>query len=143
MIQPDGNQLAYVEGAASNEASLTTSFPKAGDYVLEVADLNHRGGPRYAYHVEFFPSDAGFSLEASTDSLNIPAGGTAAVKVVATRSRYIGPITVKAIDLPKGVTSIPTVIGPGQDSVVLTLQAHAAATAARESHSHRGYGPRA
>ena len=29
------------------------------------------------------------------------------------------------------MTSIPTVIGPGQDSVVLTLQAHAAATAAR------------
>ena len=91
VIQPDGNQLAYVEGAASNEASLTTSFPKAGDYVLEVADLNHRGGPRYAYHVEFFPSDAGFSLEASTDSLNIPAGGTAAVKVVATRAAISGP----------------------------------------------------
>ena len=91
--------------------------------MLEVADLNHRGGPRYAYHVDFVPSDAGFALAASTDSLNIPAGGTAIVNVMATRLRYIGPIAVTAVDLPAGVTSVPTVIGPGQDSVELTLHA--------------------
>lgn len=131
VIQPDGNQLAYVEGAAANEAVLTTSFRKDGDYVLEVADLNRRGGMRYAYHVDFDPSDAGFALEASAESLNIPAGGTAALQVTAKRSRYIGPIAIKAVDLPKGVSSAPTVIGPAQDSVVLTLRADATATAAR------------
>ena len=44
LIQPDGNQLAEAEGAAANEATLTTSFPADGDYVLEVTDLNRRGG---------------------------------------------------------------------------------------------------
>ncbi len=131
VTQPDGNQLAYVEGAAANEATLTASFPKDGDYVLEVADLNRRGGPRYAYHIDFIPSDAGFSLEASAESLNIPAGGTALVKVTATRSRYIGPIAVKAVGLPKGVSSAAAVIGPGLDSVVLTLHADGTATSAR------------
>jgi Bacterial pre-peptidase C-terminal domain len=131
VTQPDGNQLAYVEGAAANEATLTTSFSKDGDYLLEVADLNHRGGPRYAYHVDFVPSDAGFALEASAESLNIPAGGTALIKVTAARSRYIGAIAVKAVDLPKGVTSAPTMIGPGQDSVVLTLCADSTAVASR------------
>jgi hypothetical protein len=131
LIQPDGNQLAYVEGAAANEAVLTSSFPKDGDYILEVADLNHRGGPRYAYHIEFTPSDAGFALEASADSLNIPAGGTTLVKVTATRARFIGPIAIKAVDLPKGVIYAPTVIGPGQDSVVLTLHADSTAASSR------------
>ncbi len=131
VTQPDGNQLAYVEGAAANEATLTTSFPKDGDYLLEVADLNRRGGSRYAYHVDFIPSDAGFALEAAAETLNIPSGGTALVKVTATRSRYIGAIAVKAVDLPKGVSSAATVIGPGLDSVVLTLHANATATAAR------------
>ena len=131
LTQADGSQLAYAEGAAANEATLSTSFPADGDYVLEVADLNRRGGPRYAYHVDVVPSDAGFSLAASADSLNIPAAGTATVTVTAVRSRYVGPIAVQAVDLPSGVTSVPTVIGPGQDSVVLSLRSAAGAATGR------------
>ncbi len=131
VTQADGNQLAYAEGAGPAEATLSTTFPADGDYVVEVFDLNHRGGPRYAYHIDAAPSDAGFSLTASTDSMNIPTGGTALVTVTAARSRYIGPIAVKAVDLPKGVTSVRAVIGPGQDSVVLSLQAAAGATVGR------------
>jgi hypothetical protein len=131
LTKADGSQVAYAEGAAANEASLATSFPVDGDYVLEVSDLNHRGGPRYAYQVNVTPSDAGFSLAASADSLSVPAGGTAIVTVTALRARYVGPIAVRAVDLPAGVTSIPTVIGPGQDSVVLSLHSTAAAAAGR------------
>jgi hypothetical protein len=131
LTQTDGSQISYAEGSAANEATLTTSFPADGDYVLEVSDLNHRGGPRYAYHVDFVPSDAGFTLAASTDSLNVPAGGTAIVTVMVTRARYIGPIAVTAVDLPAGVTIAPTVIGPGQDGVNLTLHATAKAAAGR------------
>jgi hypothetical protein len=136
LTQADGNQLAYAEGAGPTEATLSTSFAADGDYIVEVADLNHRGGPRYAYHIDVAPSDAGFSLTASADSLNIPAGGTALVTVTAARSRYIGPIVVKAVDLPKGVTSLKAVIGPGQESAVLSLQA-AAGTAAGRVHPIR------
>jgi hypothetical protein len=131
LTQADGGQLAYAEGAAANEATLSASFPAAGDYVLEVADLNRRGGPRYAYHVDVVPSDAGFSLAASADSLNIPAGGTAIVTVQAVRFRYVGPISVQAVGLPSGVTSVPTVIGPGQDGVVLSLRSAPGAGAGR------------
>ena len=125
LTRGDGNQISSAEGSAAGEATLSTSFSSDGDYVLEVSDLNRRGGPRYAYHVDFVPSDAGFTLTASIDSLNIPAGGTAVVTVMATRSRYIGPIAVKAVNLPTGVTSTPTAIGPGQDGVNLTLHATA------------------
>jgi hypothetical protein len=125
LTKPDGSQLSYAEGAAANEATFSMSFPADGEYVLEVADLNRRGGPRFAYHVDVTPSDAGFSLAASADSLNIPAGGTAIVTVTAVRSRYVGPIAVQAVGLPAGVTSVPTVIGPGQDNVVLTLRSAA------------------
>ena len=49
----------------------------------------------------------------------------------AVRSRYVGPIVLQAVDLPSGVTSVPTVIGPGQDSVVLSLHAAAGARAGK------------
>lgn len=131
LSQANGNQLAYMEGTGSDEATLSASFSADGEYVLEVSDLNHRGGPRYAYHIDAAPSDAGFTLAAAADSLNIPAGGTAIVAVSATRLRYIGPISIRAIDLPKGVESTPTVIGPGQESAVLSLRSAAGAAAGR------------
>jgi hypothetical protein len=131
LTKANGSQVSYAEGAAANEASFSTSFPADGDYVLEVSDLNHRGGPRYAYQIEVTPSDAGFSLAASADSLNIPAGGTAIVTVTALRARYIGPIAIQAADLPAGVTSIPTVISPGHDSAVLSLRSTAGVAAGR------------
>ena len=123
LVRANGNQLAYAEGTGANEATVSASFPADGDYALEVTDLNRRGGPRYGYHVEFATADPGFSLAAESDSLNIPAGGTAIIAVKAARSGYTGPIALAATNLPAGVTSVPTVIGPGQETVALSLRA--------------------
>ena len=50
------------------------------------------------------------------------AGGIASVEVKASRSGYNGPIQVAVTGLPKGITSVPTVIGSGLNSVLLTLR---------------------
>jgi hypothetical protein len=132
----DGSVLASVESQGAQEATLGATLPAAGDYVLEVRDLSHRGGPRFVYHVESIaelakpPKDQkdrdrivrGFSLSASADSVVIPAGGTAAIPVTAVRLSYGGPILVRAVDLPSGVTARLTWIGRGEDTAELTLQ---------------------
>jgi hypothetical protein len=134
--KPDGSVLASVESQGAQEATLGATLPAAGDYVLEVRDLSHRAGPRFVYHVESIAEPAkppkdqkdrdrivrGFSLSASADSVAIPAGGTAAIPVTAVRSSYGGPISVRAVDLPSGVTARPAWIGIGEDTAELTLQ---------------------
>jgi len=126
-----GGQIGYADGTGTNEAALTATFPADGDYYLEVRDLNHRGGLRFGYHVEASPVENGFSLAAASDALNVPTGGTVAVVVSAQRSGFGGPISVRAVDLPPGVVSVPTVIGPGEDHAVLSLRSTGNATAGR------------
>jgi hypothetical protein len=104
---------------------LNATFPTDGDYTLVVEDLARQGGPAYAYRLEVQPVEPGFSLAATADTLNVPAGGAAMVTVNATRRDYGGPIAVEAVGLPAGVTSGPAIIGPGQNSCVLTLHSPA------------------
>jgi hypothetical protein len=132
----DGAMLATAESQGSQEAAIEATLPAAGDYVLDVRDLSHRGGPRFVYHVEAIaepdkspkesPSQArtvrGFSLSAAADSVVVPARGTVAVAVTAARSAYGGPISINAVGLPAGVKSRPTWIGRGEDTGELTLQ---------------------
>lgn len=123
-----GAQVAVAEDNGVAEGSINYKFPEDGDYTLQVEDLHHRGGSPFAYRVTVAPYQAGFTLEATADVLNIPAGGTAMVTVNATRQDYNGPIQIAAVDLPEGFVSHPTVIGTGLATVVLTVNAPAEAT---------------
>ena len=53
--------------------------------------------------------------------INVGAGSTAMITVDVARRGYNGPIQIAATNLPAGVTSNPTVAGPGTKSVVLTI----------------------
>lgn len=120
LLNSEGAKMAEAEDAGTLDASLTYTFPADGDYTLVVEDLHRRGGSEFAYRIEAQPAEPGFSLSATADRLNIPAGGTTQITVNAARRDYGGPIEVAAVDIPAGVTSVPTVIGPGMNSVVLT-----------------------
>ncbi len=151
VLDVQGNPLAAADSQGSEEASLWVTFPVAADYTLEIRDLNHRGGPRFVYHIDVVaePSQLPkeqppknrspkeqpakvaqhsarhvhtFTLNAAADSVVIPAGGTAAIPVSSVRSHYNGSIFVRAVDLPPGVKSRPTWIGGGEDLAELTLQ---------------------
>jgi hypothetical protein len=146
VLDTQGNPLAAAESQGSEEATLWVTFPAAADYTLEVRDLNHRGNPRFVYHIDVVaePSQPTkepprkeqspkapkhvarhvhtFTLNAAADSVVIPAGGTAAIPVSSVRSHYNGSIFVQAVDLPPGVKSRPTWIGGGEDLAELTLQ---------------------
>src|SRR4029079_7270668 len=76
-----GKQVAAVDDVGANEGSLNYAFPAGGRYTLAVHDLNHRGGPTYAYRVAVTPFSPGFLLQSAADALNVAAGGVTAVQV--------------------------------------------------------------
>ncbi len=125
-----GNQVAAADDNGTNEGLINYTFPADGRFTLAVHDLLHRGGSQFGYRVAVTPYQAGFTLSATADSLNVPAGGVAAITVNAARRDYGGPIDVALADLPPGLTSLPTRIGPGMNLVVLTVQSAPDAKAA-------------
>ncbi|MCA9087733.1 MAG: PPC domain-containing protein [Planctomycetaceae bacterium] len=125
VLKPDGGQLATVDDNGTSEGRVTATCAAAGDYTLEVRDLLHRGGPEFSYEVLITPQQPGFRLEAGSDTLNIPAGGVAAVAVSVVRVDYGGEIALSAIGLPAGVTATPAYIGPGTNATVMTFEASA------------------
>lgn len=120
LLNAAGGQVAAKEDFGVGDAFFDYAFPADGDFVLAVEELNGNGGPEFAYHVDVAPPETGFSLTAD-NTLNVGAGSTALVNVGVARAGYNGPIQIAAVDLPEGVTSHPTIAGPGQNTVVLTV----------------------
>lgn len=123
LLNAAGGQLAAKEDFGAIDPTFDFTFPEDGDYTLAVQDLHRQGGTQYAYRVVATPVQTGFALSASADTLNVVAGGTTLITVTAARKGYAGAISVAAVDLPAGITSSPTFIGPGRDNAVLTLRA--------------------
>lgn len=125
LLKADGGQVAAKEDYGVGDAFFDYTFPADGDYTLAVEELHRRGGSEFAYRIESQPITPTFDLSASADVINIGAGSTAMVTVNITRRGFNGPVHVAATNLPAGVSSNPTVIGPGMKSVVLTLSSSA------------------
>lgn len=123
LLNAAGGQLAAKEDFGAIDPVFDFTFPEDGDYTLAVQDLHRQGGPQYAYRIVATPVQAGFALSASADTVNVVSGGTTMVTVTAARKGYAGAISIAAVDLPPGITSNPTFIGPGRDNAVLTLRA--------------------
>jgi len=124
LLKPDGGQLAVAEDDGLTDGRVDVTFPADGDYKLEVRDLHQRGGKAFVWHVDVTETKPGFTLSATEDTFNIPAGGTVAVQVNCVRRGYGGPIAVSLEGLPAGFSSVPTVIGPGRNDVILTVSAN-------------------
>ncbi|QDU37098.1 putative subtilase-type serine protease precursor [Maioricimonas rarisocia] len=122
ILDAAGKQLAAVDDKGTEEGWLDFTAPAEGEYVLAVADLHRRGGDMHAYRVDVSPLNGDFELTADSNTLQIPAGGVATVTVNVTRRNYGGPIEVTLDGPAEGNPTVPTVIGPGMNSVVLTLQ---------------------
>lgn len=120
-----GKQVASADDNGTSEGLINYTFPADGRFTLAVHDLNRRGGSQFAYRIGVEPYQPGFTLSVAADAVNIPAGGVGTITVNAARQDYGGPIDVSLENLPEGVTAQPTRMGPGMNSVVLTVNAAA------------------
>lgn len=125
LLKADGGKVGESEDAGTADSTLTYTFPADGDYTLVVRDLHRRGGSDLAYRIAITESTPGFELAASVGTLNIPSGATAMVTVTSVRAGYNGPIHLAVEGLPAGFACAPTVLGPGTNSVVLTVNSPA------------------
>lgn len=123
VLKADGGQLGAVDDTGTEEGSVTIKFPEEADYTLVVEDLAKRGGPQHAYRIAIEPAVAKFDLAVSTDTFNVPAGGSIFATVTAKRINYGGPIELSVAGLPEGVTASKSVIGAGRNDAVITLTA--------------------
>ena len=123
LLNATGGQVAVKEDFGVGDASFDYTFPADGDFVICVEELHRRGGSQFSYCVETEPVATGFTLTTAANTVNLGASGTASIQVNSARKGYNGPIQIAAVDLPDGVVSQPTVIGPGHNVVALTLTA--------------------
>jgi hypothetical protein len=97
-----------------------------GTYYLQLGDIQHQGGPEYAYRLRVSHPDPDFELRVVPSSLNVRGGATVPITVYALRrDGFAGEIALKLKDAPQGLVMNGGVIPAGQDKVRLTLTAPA------------------
>ncbi|MEM9657122.1 MAG: PPC domain-containing protein, partial [Planctomycetota bacterium] len=112
VFDPHGRSIAANDDAHEHDSSLRFVAPTTGDYTLEIGDHLGRGGPLFAYSVEFVPIRPrvvlNLAADRSTDSLAekpvvVPRGSRVAFLVAARRIDVGGPIEVKSGLLKEGL----------------------------------------
>jgi hypothetical protein len=122
-----GKELARAESTAEGaDPSLMFQPPADGAYLVSVRDrFRSRGGPAWAYRLRVDETPAAdFRLTLPSDTLTVPRGGSAKVKVETERlGGFAGPIALVIEGLPPGVSAGKTVIAPGAGSIEMTCNA--------------------
>ncbi|MBK5292468.1 MAG: hypothetical protein JJE04_12435 [Acidobacteriia bacterium] len=119
VYDPEGKSLAMVgEGPLPVDVfAVQASSRTAGDPVLifhvpeavtqitvAVEDLAQRGGPLYGYRLHAKKAPYDFQAAINTPFVNVPEGGTMQVNFSVDRRGYAGPLDIKPVNLPEGVT---------------------------------------
>ncbi|MDQ2730464.1 MAG: PPC domain-containing protein [Armatimonadota bacterium] len=127
---PQGNLINENDDAKDKDSLLDFTFPAAGDYTVVIRDVDLRGGPDYTYRLSIGPPHPTFTLSVSPDTLAAPPGGAVRLDVKVQREQgFNGPVRVHIEDLPPGIRASTTVIPPGSDRGILTVEGGVAAPA--------------
>ena len=106
----------------SADPSLDFSVPAGiNEVALLIRDLTRRGGVGFAYRIEVEPIAATFDVVLNDPQLNIPNGGHAVLGATIVRKGENGPITLKVLDPPPGLSFKPGTILAGQNAGAMSL----------------------
>ncbi|MGH9396941.1 MAG: hypothetical protein ACRD18_08855 [Terriglobia bacterium] len=109
-----------------SDSRLDFVAPNGGQYLIHIKDVRGLQGPDFAYQLIVRDASPDFSLTASPGNPNIPRGGRVPVEIAADRMLgYQGPIEIRFLGLPKGITASATTIPAGQESATVILEAAA------------------
>ncbi len=104
--QPLPEDVFAVQGTSrtSSDPFLNLTVPKdVHEIAVTVEDLAERGGPFYGYRLTTRRAAEDFRLAMGSPYVNIPAGGSVMIAVIADRRGYDGPIQLNIPNLPKGI----------------------------------------
>ncbi len=117
-----GNNRAA--GIVSPDPSLTFTVPSGvTEIALALKDLQNRGGVGYTYRINVAPLGGTFELATNDAQVGVPKGGTASLPVTVLRKGYTGPITLRVLNPPPGLTFRPGILADNQLLGVLTVSA--------------------
>jgi hypothetical protein len=126
LTDPAGGAVAKASDLGpTREAMFTYTAGTEGDYLLTVRDRFGQGGERSFYRLTVRPDEPDFEIALAADAIAVAPGKTTELPLkIQRRGGAVGPITVRAVDLPPGVTA-PTVVseasGPTATAVALKL----------------------
>lgn len=126
-----GRQVAYNDDHEDPGAGLVThhadallsvALPADGVYHVHLGDIQHQGGPEYAYRLRISPQRPDFALRIVPSSINVRGGATVPLTVYALRKDgFTGAIALALKAAAAGFTLGGASIPEGQDQVRLTL----------------------
>jgi hypothetical protein len=120
----DENLAQEDDDGRERDARIERTFDSDGEYVVQVRDLDERGGESFVYRLRIAPPRPDFTLVATPDRPLLPAGGTAVLNLAVQRSDgFAGDVAVSLTGLPPGLTAASTVIPKGQERARLTVTA--------------------
>jgi hypothetical protein len=133
-----GRQLAMNDDYEDKGAGLTThqadsrlalSLPTDGKYLLRLTDMQHRGGPEYAYRLRISRPRPDFELRVVPPSISARAGASVPLTVYALRKDgFADEITLALKDAPPGFALSGNRLPGDKEQVPVTLSVPSASS---------------
>ena len=124
LLGPDGRGI----GRTGDDGRFGANLESGKSYSLKVEEVSGKGGPEYTYAIEARPVHPHLMVAARPGNISLRPGIATAVEIVVLkRDNIAGDISVRADNLPEGVTALPAVIPSDRNDTHLILIASAAA----------------
>jgi hypothetical protein len=126
-----GAQVAANDDSEDRSSGLTThhadsrvafELPADGDYLVQVGDTQHRGGPDFAYRLHLRAPQPDFDVRVVPSSITVRAGACVPVTAhVLRQDGFFGPVTLALSGATQGLELSGARIPAGQDSIRFTI----------------------
>lgn len=118
-----GVEVRRVSDPSRDDVTLDFTAPAAGSFMLMVRDLHRDGGPGFTYRLGVRAPQPSFHVDADVEGLTVTRNSFQVLPLTVTRSERIGPIKLRLVGAPAGVTLSPDEIGEADVSLVCKLSA--------------------
>lgn len=121
LCRVDGGTLVVAPQQTSTRCVLEYTATADAEVRLLVEDLQRRGGPGFAYHLDCQLRTAGFDLGVAADRLHAVTGGSLSVKVTVARRDFQGAIRLSVEGLGENVVLGGDLIPSGKNETTLKI----------------------
>ena len=124
ILDKNGKQVAENDDAVGKDSRIEWVAPEEGGYVVQVRDLNFRGGPTFGYYLKAVQSSPEFDLRCDSDKAMIgPGSNTVWYVHVDRKGGFDGAVTLKVEGLPDGVKATCATIDSHMSQGAIILSA--------------------
>jgi Bacterial pre-peptidase C-terminal domain len=102
MVVKDAKGVQLAAGNPQVGQTIDFTAPADGDFTVVIEHLLTWNGPAETYRLVVVPHEPGFDLALTSDRIDIPIGGLAAIPVTVVRREFNGPIDLQIIN-PAGI----------------------------------------